>query len=166
MKLHHGFTLIELLIVVTIIAILAAIAVPNFLEAQTRAKVTATHNDQRTLTLALEVYRVDNRAYPPALNAFIQPDAVTETWRLTTPVAFLSTIPLERFYSPQPFDGLGGPFGPAGRYSHYICDPVVTESWLMWSYGPDLDMEFDQVDYDPSNGSVSNGDLYRIGESR
>ena len=61
---RHGFTLIELLIVVAIIAILAAIAVPNFLEAQVRAKVSRTKNDMRTYATALESYRVDNNAYP------------------------------------------------------------------------------------------------------
>jgi type II secretory pathway pseudopilin PulG len=49
-----------LLIVVAIIAILAAIAVPNFLEAQTRAKVSRTHADMRSLATALEAYAVDN----------------------------------------------------------------------------------------------------------
>jgi len=58
MKLK-GFTLIELLIVVAIIAILAAIAVPNFLEAQVRSKVSRAYNDMRNLATALESYRID-----------------------------------------------------------------------------------------------------------
>jgi prepilin-type N-terminal cleavage/methylation domain-containing protein len=64
MRALRAFTLIELLIVVAIIAILAAIAVPNFLEAQVRAKVTRQLSNLRTVTTALEAYRVDNTAYP------------------------------------------------------------------------------------------------------
>jgi len=60
----RAFTLIELLIVVAIIAILAAIAVPNFLEAQTRAKVSRVYGDMRTMRTAIEAYHVDNTAYP------------------------------------------------------------------------------------------------------
>ncbi|MCX7017480.1 MAG: prepilin-type N-terminal cleavage/methylation domain-containing protein [bacterium] len=60
----RGFTLIELLIVVAIIAILAAIAVPNFLEAQTRAKVSRAKSDMRTISTALESYKIDTNKYP------------------------------------------------------------------------------------------------------
>lgn len=61
---YRAFTLIELLIVVAIIAILAAIAVPNFLEAQTRAKTSRVKADHRTVATALEAYRLDNNQYP------------------------------------------------------------------------------------------------------
>ena len=61
---RHGFTLIELLIVVAIIAILAAIAVPNFLEAQTRAKISRAKADHRTIATGLETYQIDNNVFP------------------------------------------------------------------------------------------------------
>jgi type II secretion system protein G len=81
-----AFTLIELLIVVAIIAILAAIAVPNFLEAQTRAKVTRARADLRTIATGVESYRIDTNAYPP--NDGLK--SVVPRW-LTTPVAFLNS---------------------------------------------------------------------------
>ena len=64
--MKKAFTLIELLIVVAIIAILAAIAVPNFLEAQTRSKVSRAKTDMRSLATAIESYMVDNNTYPMA----------------------------------------------------------------------------------------------------
>jgi len=67
MKKIKGFTLIELLIVVAIIAILAAIAVPNFLEAQVRSKVSRAQSDMRSLATAIESYMVDNNNFPVAV---------------------------------------------------------------------------------------------------
>lgn len=107
MKSRKGFTLIELLIVVAIIAILAAIAVPNFLEAQVRAKISRSRSDMRTMATGLEAYSIDNGKYPPWLNSFTTPcfsllgDTGTNSmWglcRLTSPIAYLSTVPYDAF---------------------------------------------------------------------
>ncbi|NQU44314.1 prepilin-type N-terminal cleavage/methylation domain-containing protein [bacterium] len=105
--MRKGFTLIELLIVVAIIAILAAIAVPNFLEAQTRAKISRVQSDMRTLATAFQCYMVDNNKTPYLYedynpnnlwmyNAHIYKHFDAGRWycaiRLTTPVAYLDTI--------------------------------------------------------------------------
>ena len=65
---RKGFTLIELLIVVAIIGILAAIAVPNFLNAQIRAKVSKVQADFRSLATAIESYRLEFGNYMPTRN--------------------------------------------------------------------------------------------------
>lgn len=75
MRKKLGFTLIELLIVVAIIAILAAIAVPNFLEAQVRAKVSRAKSDLRTIATAMESYGVDHNVAPPGLRSISHPIA-------------------------------------------------------------------------------------------
>ena len=66
MKKQSGFTLIELLIVIAIIGILAAIAIPNLLNAVQRGKQKRTMSDMRALATALEAYHVDNSAFPTA----------------------------------------------------------------------------------------------------
>lgn len=57
--MKKGFTLIELLIVVAIIGILAAIAVPNFLNAQIRAKIARGYADMKNISTAIEQFRLD-----------------------------------------------------------------------------------------------------------
>lgn len=106
-----AFTLIELLIVVAIIAILAAIAVPNLLEAQVRGKVSRVKSDMRSYATALESYAVDNGEYPPVLEYIpppTGPDVLVHTpleWnltRLSTPIAYLSNgLFVEPFNSRQ-----------------------------------------------------------------
>ncbi|MBN1866068.1 prepilin-type N-terminal cleavage/methylation domain-containing protein [Candidatus Sumerlaeota bacterium] len=176
-----GFTLIELLIVVAIIAILAAIAVPNFLEAQTRSKVSRAKADMRTVRTGLEEYMVDFNHYP---------DPAAATWhtslvdipQLTTPVAFLTSFPRESF--PRKDLTLDpAEFGDAKYYRYYNTTrweetyPQLRAQGLKWflmSHGPDLDVDVhDDVGtiaqdllagqnymyYDPSNGTVSSGDI-------
>lgn len=63
---NQGFTLIELLIVVSIIAILAAISLVNYREAVQRAETTECLENMRVLGIALNAYAVDYNAYPNA----------------------------------------------------------------------------------------------------
>ncbi len=187
MMKRSAFTLIELLIVVAIIAILAAIAVPNFLEAQTRAKVSRAKADLRTSATALESYYVDSNAYPTAAQVISA---------LTTPIAYLTNASTR-----DPF-GVGRPIPPfppdVYAYTNLNEDrwimniPLLVPgqgaqrilglNWINISRGPDNDLEIEDPNagfqatpvslgiffngiitsnsyYDPTNGTVSNGDI-------
>ena len=97
-RLGGAFTLIELLIVVAIIAILAAIAVPNFLEAQTRSKIARAKSDLRTLATALQSYAVDYGTYPDERNQYGE-YYVEYIVLLSTPVAYITSTLLKDPFS-------------------------------------------------------------------
>ena len=69
---RKGFTLIELMIVIAIIIILAAVAIPNYLKMTSRARTAAIQSDLKALATALETYKTDWGAYPP--------DTGTDPW--------------------------------------------------------------------------------------
>lgn len=188
--LRRGFTLIELLIVVAIIAILAAIAVPNFLEAQTRSKVARMKADIRTLATAVESYAVDSNVYPPHLRGdgseIDYPDRYTP---LTTPVAYLTSIAARDVFFTQVPTGPGAPdqyvswtnfrsFETRGA-THPLLVVAGTHRWLLRSRGPDGEVEPNEVRngfllagitggpsmvYDPTNGTISRGDIFRTAQ--
>ena len=179
-----GFTLIELLIVVAIIAILAAIAIPNFIQAQIRAKVTRAKADIRSLATGLESYFVDNNAYPDdTLYANSYYYYVSDA--ITTPIAYLSGNYFVDPFRNAVYDTISNPAMTVYRryrYKNYIADAQANNgtervgmrrygSWRLSSSGPDRTATFnantygwfeDYLEpYDPTNGTVSNGDVIR-----
>jgi len=98
-----GFTLIELLIVVAIIGIIAAIAIPNLLNAIDRGKQKRTMADLRSMGTAIEEYSIDNNFYPSATSVTALQDQVSPS--------YIRTLP--------PNDGWGGGFEVASTPSLY-----------------------------------------------
>lgn len=135
MKHTKAFTLIELLIVVAIIAILAAIAVPNFLEAQTRAKVSRVKSDLRTLNTGLEAYRVDTNKYCINTTTYSLFAAI-ELIPLSTPIAYVTSVDMS-----DPFEGEGRAatsLDPQYRDTYKYAYWRWTKDWLSATSGAQL----------------------------
>jgi type II secretion system protein G len=179
-----SFTLIELLIVVAIIAILAAIAIPNFMEAQTRSKISRVKADMRSLANAIESYTVDHNRYPVKTNS---PDNYPEGYvryrltTITTPIAYITSLPGDTFtdlnvgYGARPGDRpsfvyLLYKYHPWDYYylidaGFRLCFSSPSITWVLISQGP---VKWDTnyiiwIPYDPTNGTVSQGIIVRSG---
>jgi len=175
-------TLWEVLIILIIVAVLAAIAVPNFLESSRPSKVTTAKNRLRDVSKALEAYRDDNGAFPglrPLREFYTDPTKLDRAGGgalfgidsggpghrgLTTPVAYAASL-------------LSDPFAPeeAAPFAYYTDG----EKWILISPGPDGDYDINPkrdcdfslsqptthillMMYDPTNGTKhSDGDIVR-----
>ncbi len=88
MKRRNGFTLIELLIVVSIIGVVASIAIPNLLSASQKSRQKATMADMKTIGTAVESYMIDNYRAPADLtfgseslrDFYIKKSPATDSW--------------------------------------------------------------------------------------
>ena len=164
MNRKSGFTLIELLIVVAIIGILASIAVPNFLNANMRAKIARMEADMKALGDALMMYRIDNKNYFPNMGS----NPAAELRRLTTPIAYINAIPEDPYRATsKKYQSTTNNYD----YSAYGTGNAITD-WLLHGLGPDTDEDigvgsygpntsdlFKQLLYQTSNGIVSSGDV-------
>jgi prepilin-type N-terminal cleavage/methylation domain-containing protein len=195
LQLGRAFTLIELLIVVAIIGILAAIAVPSFSNAMIRAKLARVQSDFQVLTTALHMYQMDNSVFPPNDGAVnILPV------ELTTPIAYLASVSLTdpfsraedhprvgkrirhytytRILSVREMEehyqsGRPAPYEGFELYNQYALSKYGL--WRLVSTGPDgiyLQKEFlpdwlvmIDLPYDPSNGLTSVGNILRTHKS-
>lgn len=189
MKNVKGFTLIELLIVVAIIAILAAIAVPNFLEAQVRSKVSRAKSDLRSLGTAVEAYAVDWNKPPHATeetagNPWYDPSGsgLYGKW-ITTPIAYITNNRLQDPFVPNlttatprdehyyTYNNLQWPgeewsstfinFYGAYRSCSIGPDKNYWNVNTPYAYGTIPPGNNAQRPYDPTNGTVSIGNIWR-----
>lgn len=108
-----GLTLVEMIVVLAIIALVAALIVPNVIGRPDEARVTVANTDIRTISAALKMYRLDNGDYPSSQQGL---KALAE--RPTTPPVpsnwssegYLAEVPVDPWGNPYQYTAQGGRF--------------------------------------------------------
>ena len=120
-----GFTLIELLIVVAIIGIIGAIAIPNLLNAIDRGKKTRTLADMRTISNFVEQFSIDNSHYP-------QVSTIDELKVLVEDAAITNAMPVEDAWNGPLFytsDGFEYTIASCGKGATVCNSLTFTGEW-------------------------------------
>lgn len=188
---HRAFTYIELTFVMMLIAILAAIAVPNFLEAKTRSAVARSQADLSLLAMSVETYRLEHRAYP--LNSTPGRPNGWDLKALTTPIAYMMSLPADSMTRTDMRGGRHPRPMPQTPYNYFNGVQLDAEAglrvggppdsflpgWhaaLIWGLGPGSALpaeepkpattvheggRFEILYYEATNGTVSTGDIYK-----
>ncbi|MBM3276245.1 MAG: type II secretion system protein [Candidatus Sericytochromatia bacterium] len=135
----NGFTLVELIVMMTVIGILIAVAVPNFSGAQDRARNSGVQHNLHLIQQAVEEYGMEiNHQFPEKLsiefvgkgNGFLPNDLYPLTpWAKQQRAA--TDLPIDKAKDGQVYLGV--------ENEGHIEDPVATNSYgcVMWGIGPD-----------------------------
>lgn len=173
----QGFTLLELMTVMTIIGILSAIAVPNFLNATHRARVARSQAEIETIIWAMEMYSIDRDAYPPnAKTGTMSPGDLNP---LTTPVPYMSSIPQDIFLFRSHAEGKDFIANERNGIDTYFYVNFLqttgkrislkdyglagSANYVIYGLGPSYTVGYDPmipgsfILYNPSNGTTSQG---------